>query len=705
MKAKLKRILSFFCCFLIVPWSLCLNDSLTVFAEDQVQALIGDQIEVEPEIAALAEARAVSTQSGNVIRTVYNAGGPSLSSVLGISRASVLNVLGSHLNDNYYLGTPYKGGDHRNPAGDPLGYGSSDVSGVPGMNCTGFVWHVLTGAGGKNVPAISGWVVLLKNYNVEYITFQRSSGTADAEVIQALSKEARPGDIIWCWDGNAGALVNGLCLNSSAKHHIGIYVGSYFNDKLTPGNPTGCWNRTDSLAWWHSIDSYDGDASPGVNHVSQIVAKSSSPSSFTLIHLDNPKPAAVSLQKTSALPEFTVQSPIYQLENTIYGIYTDSECSRKAAELQTDSNGISNTVELPAGNYWVREMFAPSGFLPDDEIYPITLRAGDKVCLEFQDIPNTLSVDILCRKADADTGLSVPAGGASLEAAEFTVRYYPDYYDSDPTQADPAVPPCKTWILKTDADGICKMTEDYKVSGDSFFTIDGTSVLPPGTITIQETKAPEGYLPNPEIFVRQILPPRIEYALSPDTDQDSDSSQDVPIFQEILVPEQVIRGDLELYKYGEASEAAKSTSGSQTSNPLANVSFTLTSVTTGQVFRICTDADGYASTASLELDPRGSLPYDTYLVHEENPPKGYLPVADFECTISEEGQTLSFTLTDQKEPTPTTPSKPAAGKKAVPTTGDQPSSFQRIFLPLFLFSLVVILSVFIRRLQKKSKKQ
>ena len=171
------------------------------------------------------------------------------------------------------------------------------------------------------------------------------------------------------------------------------------------------------------------------------------------------------------------------------------------------------------------------------------------------------------------------------------------------------------------------------------------------------------------------------------------------------MPEQVIRGNLELYKYGEASEAAKSTSGSQTSNPLANVSFTLTSVTTGQVFRICTDADGYASTASLELDPRGSLPYDTYLVHEENPPKGYLPVADFECTISEEGQTLSFTLTDQKEPTPTTPSKPAAGKKAVPTTGDQPSSFQRIFLPLFLFSLVVILSVFIRRLQKKSKKQ
>ena len=422
-----------------------------------------------------------------------------------------------------------------------------------------------------------------------------------------------------------------------------------------------------------------------------------------MIHLDDPKPAKVSLKKTSALPELTAQSPIYQLEDAVYGVYTDSECSRKAAKLQTDANGVSNIAELSAGNYWVREMFAPSGFLPDSEIYPITLRDGDNVCLEFQDVPNTLPVDILCRKVDADTGLPSPSGGATLEAAEFTVRYYPDFYDSDPVASDPAVPPCRTWILKTDADGTCRMTEDYKVSGDSFFSIDGTSVLPPGTITIQETKAPEGYLPNPEVFIRQILPPQIEYSLSPDADPNA--SSDITVFQEVLVPEQVIRGDLELYKYGESSDSAKDSSAPQTSNPLADVSFTLTSLTTGEVFRICTNADGYASTASLEPDPRGSLPYDTYLVHEENPPKGYLPVKDFECTVSEEGQTLSFVLTDQKETTPTTPAKPTAGKKAVPTTGDQLSSFQRIFLPLFLFSLVMILSVFVHRLHKKSKNQ
>ena len=47
-------------------------------------------------------------------------------------------------NPRYYLGTPYVGQDHRNPHGDCQGaYGAYDSPGREGMNCTGFVWHVL----------------------------------------------------------------------------------------------------------------------------------------------------------------------------------------------------------------------------------------------------------------------------------------------------------------------------------------------------------------------------------------------------------------------------------------------------------------------------------------------------------------------------------------------------------------------------------
>ena len=47
-------------------------------------------------------------------------------------------------NPDYYLGTRYVGQDHRNPHGDCQGaYGAYDSPGSEGMNCTGFVWHVL----------------------------------------------------------------------------------------------------------------------------------------------------------------------------------------------------------------------------------------------------------------------------------------------------------------------------------------------------------------------------------------------------------------------------------------------------------------------------------------------------------------------------------------------------------------------------------
>ncbi len=60
----------------------------------------------------------------------------------------------------------------------------------------------------------------------------------------------------------------------------------------------------------------------------------------------------------------------------------------------------------------------------------------------------------------------------------------------------------RTWITKTvaekDSNGtihyVSQTCRRYKVSGDSFYTQDGKNVLPLGTLTVEETKAPNGYL-------------------------------------------------------------------------------------------------------------------------------------------------------------------------------------------------------------------
>ena len=60
----------------------------------------------------------------------------------------------------------------------------------------------------------------------------------------------------------------------------------------------------------------------------------------------------------------------------------------------------------------------------------------------------------------------------------------------------------RTWVTKTlaetDSDGtihyVTKLADAYKVAGDSFYMQDGKAVLPLGTLTVEETKAPNGYL-------------------------------------------------------------------------------------------------------------------------------------------------------------------------------------------------------------------
>ena len=111
---------------------------------------------------------------------------------------------------------------------------------------------------------------------------------------------------------------------------------------------------------------------------------------------------------------------------------------------------------------------------------------------------------MLVSKVDADTNQNVAEGAGTLQGAQFTVKYYAGTYSSDP--AAQGVAPTRKWVFATDADGFCYFSSAYLVSGDAFYTnSSGIPSLPLGTVTIQETKAPEGYLLNPEVYVRQIL--------------------------------------------------------------------------------------------------------------------------------------------------------------------------------------------------------
>ena len=201
----------------------------------------------------------------------------------------------------------------------------------------------------------------------------------------------------------------------------------------------------------------------------------------------------LTLQKVSANESITSGNSCYSLSGATYGIYSDAGCTSQVGTLTTDSSGNSNVISLNEDTYYYKELTAPAGYEVDGAVKPIKVSASQTATIKASDTPTNDPVRISINKVDSETGDKVQ-GGASLENAEFTVKYYAGYYNAGnlPTNAT------RTWVIKTvkrpSGQYVAILNNDCKVSGDDFYTnASGTVCLPLGTISIEETKAPEGY--------------------------------------------------------------------------------------------------------------------------------------------------------------------------------------------------------------------
>lgn len=322
----------------------------------------------------------------------------------------------------------------------------------------------------------------------------------------------------------------------------------------------------------------------------------------------------ISMQKVSSNPTMTEGNGCYSLEGAVYGVYDKD--SNLITQMTTNAEGKAVSESIPYGTYWLKEIEAPEGFaLNPNWSEAITLNAESAV-VTVTDIPQNDPINVVLRKRDADTAEDNSQGSASLQNAEFTVKYYKGYYDSDPKAQ--GIEAARSWVLKTDEQGICKLLDSYKVSGDDFYKdSNGYETFPLGTVTIQETKAPSGYLIDSQIFVRQI---KGEGTIEP-----------VDVYNEVIVSEKVIRGGVSIEKW-DFETKNKVPQGSAT---LAGAEFTITNQSAKAVIvdgksyekgkEIMTIKTGEEGIASTKNDV---LPYGEYQISETKAPDGYLPVGE-----------------------------------------------------------------------------
>ena len=357
------------------------------------------------------------------------------------------------------------------------------------------------------------------------------------------------------------------------------------------------------------------------------------------------------IQKSSSNTTVTNGNDCYSLSGATYGVYSDKGCTKPVTTLTTDGNGNTDTVELRAATYYVKETKAPKGFQLDKNVYTLTVKAGEISVLKVSDTPKVTDILLELFKIDMETSKATPQGNASLEGAEFVWKYYDGYYTKDNLPSEPT----RTWTTKTIAEKdsknevhyITRLADSYKVSGDNFYTQNGTICLPLGTITVEEKSAPNGYLLEGAYMQAAGSSEQIKGMYVAQITENGELAA-LSGSNQYSVSDKVIRGGVKIQKRDLETKDTKAQGGAT----LKDTAFEIISLNDNAVLvdgklynknevvkTIHTGIDGIATTSA------DTLPYGKYRIKESKAPEGYLMdgAKPIEFEITENGKIIDLT--------------------------------------------------------------
>jgi uncharacterized surface anchored protein len=274
------------------------------------------------------------------------------------------------------------------------------------------------------------------------------------------------------------------------------------------------------------------------------------------------------------------------------------------AELVTDADGHAWADDLPIGNYLLREVAAPTGFLPaPEESFSVTPTEQEQ---QFSFLTRSLTDDrqrlgIVVMKAEE-------ASGFPLKGAEFSLYAAEDISFGTPAEENllkgikALFTGCKPFnLIKKDA-LVAKAVADEK--GRAMF-----SDLPPGKYFLRETKAPDGFR------IAEDWQPELILAYN------GKAEKELTLYEAC---ENKVFGHVELIKTGERFKAIN-TGGDGSpfifeELALEGIIFEIRDEKGNVVCELETNEKGYAKSIDL--------PIGHYTLSEKNTPAGYLPIED-----------------------------------------------------------------------------
>ena len=405
--------------------------------------------------------------------------------------------------------------------------------------------------------------------------------------------------------------------------------------------------------------------------VDAVLALPDPPKSFTAYVLDTGSTQVIGgwdytptgyarLRKSSADPTLTDGNDCYSLKSAKYGVYSDAACKKLVKELTTGEDGTSNTVDLSPGKYYVKEINAPKGYLKDEEVHEVTVKDSQTAEVRVEDEPGNDPAVIEISKIDQESGELITQGAASLAGTQFTVTHYGKLYTKDEIESGAADQDAtangiakRSWVIQTKVTKTGKyraiLNASNKVSGDEFYYTDGNPnpTLPLGTLVVEETKAPEGYLLDGSYLTAVGSTEKITGKY---ISQITKMGELVKLQggNQYAMSDRVIRGGVKIQKRDLETGDTKA----QGSAALKGTEFSIISLNENPVLvdgkqyrknemvkKIVSGADGTAATGNEEL------PYGHYRIEETKAPNGYLTdgAKAVEFSITENGKVVDLT--------------------------------------------------------------
>ena len=264
------------------------------------------------------------------------------------------------------------------------------------------------GNGEIRISGLTGTVVVTEEKTISGYTINEGekSQTAviDPESTTTLTFRNSPlgGLLITKSDADTGERIKGV--EFEIRRMNGEIIGSYTTDRrgviYLPSLTAGWYTVTEIKA----AHGYKLDATPA--HICVVDGQTSH------LALTNNRCSSIVIHKTDS----STGTGIY---GVIFLVYDSGK--NPIEQLITDQNGYACTdTELLAGRYYVKEIEAAEGYLPDNEYKTVMVEAGKNSLIEWKNTPITGQIQVRKHAAEYNE-LTGQAAGSALQGAVYEI--------------------------------------------------------------------------------------------------------------------------------------------------------------------------------------------------------------------------------------------------------------------------------------------